>query len=93
MTISRISEQCQAIADIFLDIAEIMVEENCSYYNDETRTLRDKLWNDHQLNLTNFKTYSIVDSYTPEEICSMMKHEQLLFVLFAAQMCRTGDIP
>ena len=89
----RTSTECTAIADIFLDIAEIMVDQNCAYYDELTRVLRDKLWEDHKINLTTFKTYSLIDSHTPEQICDMMKHEQLMFVLFAAQMCLTGDIP
>lgn len=89
----RTSIECVQIYDIFLDIAEIMVEENCSYYDSETSIPRDKLWEDHELNLASFKTYWMFHDTMPEQICNMLKEEQLLFVLFAAQMCLTGDYP
>lgn len=84
--------ECTEIYDILMDIAEVMVAENCGYYSNETDALRNKWWDAYTINLTHFKSRSIIDT-RPEVICMMTDEEQLLFVLFAAQMCLTGDTP
>ena len=81
------------ITETFLDIAEIMVDQNLSYYS-TPNDIRENLWNRHRFNITAFKTYSITDPQPYNEtISAMSKEEQLMFVLFAAAIIAAGDSP
>jgi hypothetical protein len=87
-----VSTQNIQIASIFTAIAEIMADQNVPYYSEETSELRNRLREDHKINLTAFKSRY---AYGPngESIVDMLQDEQILFTLFAVAFVESGELP